>query len=77
MNTEEGRVGMEEGILQERERERVLQPPAHLPCRHVVCLGCRIDHLVNGLHGEVEGHKFAHRTKTSLPRKTQQYIPHK
>lgn len=29
-----------------------------LPCRHVVVLGGRVDNLVNGLHGEVEGHEL-------------------
>ena len=27
--------------------------------RHVVCLCGRVDDLVNGLHGEVEGHELA------------------
>ena len=29
-----------------------------LPRRHVVVLGGRVDYLVNGLHGEVEGHEL-------------------
>lgn len=26
---------------------------------HVVCFGCRVDDLVNGLHREVKGHELA------------------
>ena len=29
------------------------------PTGHIMCLGCRVDDLINGLHGEVEGHEFA------------------
>ena len=29
--------------------------------RHVVCLARGVDDLINGLHGEVEGHELAHR----------------
>lgn len=28
------------------------------PGRHVVGLGCRVDDLVDGLHGEVKGHEL-------------------
>lgn len=28
--------------------------------RHVMCLGCGVDDLVNGLHGEVKRHEPAH-----------------
>jgi predicted LPLAT superfamily acyltransferase len=27
--------------------------------RHVQSFGCRVDDLINGLHGKVESHKFA------------------
>lgn len=32
----------------------------YLACRHVECLGSRVDDLVNRLHGKVEGHELAH-----------------
>lgn len=32
--------------------------------RHVECFGRRVDDLIDGLHGEVEGHELAHRTQT-------------
>lgn len=32
---------------------------------HVVCLGGRVDDLVNGLHGKVEGHELADGVQTS------------
>lgn len=34
---------------------------------HVVGLGCRVDDLVDGLHGEVEGHELADGPQASLP----------
>lgn len=34
--------------------------------RHVVGFGSRVDHLVNGLHGEVEGHELTDGSETSL-----------
>lgn len=34
--------------------------------RHVIGLCCRVDDVINGLHWEVESHKFAHRFQASL-----------
>lgn len=43
-----------------------IRPPEHngdadFASRHVQSLGCRIDDLINGLHGKVEGHEFHYR----------------
>ena len=38
----------------------------HLSSRHIECFGGRVDHLVDGLHGEVERHELTDGTKTSL-----------
>lgn len=32
--------------------------------RHIQCLCCGIDDLVDGLHGKIEGHEFTHRLQT-------------
>ena len=37
----------------------------HLPARHVERLGRRVDDLVHGLHGEVEGHEFDDRLQAA------------
>lgn len=34
---------------------------------HVVGLGCRVDDLVDGLHGEVKGHELTDGSEASLP----------
>lgn len=33
---------------------------------HVVGLGCRVDDLVNGLHGEVKGHELTDGSEAGL-----------
>lgn len=39
---------------------------AHPSRGHVVCLCCRVDYLINGLHGKIERHKLTDRSKPSL-----------
>ena len=29
------------------------------PTGHIMCLGCRVDDLIDRLHGEIERHEFA------------------
>lgn len=36
------------------------------PRGHVARLGCRVDDLIDGLHGEVERHELAHRPQPCL-----------
>lgn len=38
------------------------------PGRHVVGLGCGVDDLVDGLHGEIEGHELTDGSEAGLKR---------
>ena len=41
--------------------------------RHVKGFGCRVDHLIDGLHREVEGHEFTNWPQASLKQTTKTY----
>lgn len=58
-------------VLGAHARRGAVGPPEHDgdgdgARRHVTGLGSRVDHLVDGLHGEVERHEFAHRSQPRL-----------
>lgn len=55
-------------VLRRHARRRAVGAAEHdgagdLAGRHVVVLGGGVDYLVNGLHGEVEGHELHHRAQ--------------
>jgi hypothetical protein len=37
----------------------------YISARHVISLSSRVDDLINGLHGEVEGHELASVSQTA------------
>ena len=60
-------------VLSADARRRAIGPAehdgaAHLAAGHVKRLGGRIDDVVDGLHGEVEGHEFNDRLETGKGR---------